>query len=79
MIICPAYDGSEIISWYPVIEVLKHISPTTFFLAPMANPEKTDLSCRTIFALESKDRVTLLSFLDRLLVFIKTDSRFIGT
>jgi len=28
---------------------------------------------------ESKDRDTLLSFLDRLAVFIKTDSRFIGT
>ena len=32
-----------------------------------------------ISAGESKDRDTLLSFLDRLLVFIKTDSRFIGT
>ena len=27
LIICPAYEGSEIISWYPVIEVLKHTSP----------------------------------------------------
>ena len=28
-IICPAYDGSEIISWYPVKDVLKQTSPVT--------------------------------------------------
>ena len=47
LIICPAYDGSEIISWYPVKEVLKQIYPVAVPWYPSPIPLKTCLLSRT--------------------------------
>ena len=50
VMICPAYDGSVMISWYPDIAVLKTTSPaTTPFSdrAPMAQPSYTSPSDKT--------------------------------
>ena len=38
--ICPKYEGSVSTSWYPLMDVLKHISPVTVAMAPNASPQK---------------------------------------
>jgi hypothetical protein len=48
--ICPAYDGSVTISWYPDMAVLKTTSPlvTPFAgVAPIASPSKVVPSAST--------------------------------
>ncbi len=44
--ICPWYDGSVTISWYPLIDVLKHSSPPDVPSAPKPMPVKTVPSAR---------------------------------
>jgi len=36
--ICPLYDGSVRISWYPISDVLKQTSPSCVPSAPNASP-----------------------------------------
>src|SRR5229473_5085855 len=56
VMICPAYDGSVKISWYPVIAVLKQTSPTACPAAPMPRPQNTVPSANTRAALQSGGR-----------------------
>ncbi|PAV93836.1 hypothetical protein WR25_12917 [Diploscapter pachys] len=45
--IWPANDGSVMISWYPVIAVWKHTSPTAAPSAPKPRPQATSPFART--------------------------------
>ena len=61
-IICPAYDGSDMISWYPVKEVLKHTSPVASPICPSPIPLKTDLFSRAKIAVLKLERCEVLFF-----------------
>src|SRR5580658_10842382 len=50
MTICPVYEGSVKISWYPVIAVLKTTSPERSAGAPKLLPSKTVPSSRARIA-----------------------------
>src|SRR5580658_1141136 len=50
MTICPVYEGSVKISWYPVIAVLKTTSPERSAGAPKLRPSKTVPSSRARIA-----------------------------
>src|ERR1700733_13262447 len=50
MTICPVYEGSVKISWYPVIAVLKTTSPDRSAGAPKLLPSKTVPSSRARIA-----------------------------
>src|ERR1700693_2273250 len=45
--ICPAYDGSESTSWYPVMQVLITTSPVAWVAWPPRSPSTVNPSSRT--------------------------------
>src|SRR5688572_325958 len=53
--ICPLYEGSVRISWYPVIDVWKTTSPSDVPDAPKARPVKTVPSSSASLATRSDD------------------------